>query len=288
MDINESVENVKKVVDTFGEIIHLFTETFDQILPWKVFDRKLKELDQSHIEFAQETKDILSFIKTHMTEGLDAYSSSAKTVYDWSKSVLPLLTTYNLLFKKDNADILNAQNTLFAALLNEGYSSIKETESNINKCFANFNQVQDNLQTFSKQLEIEFDFHGNYANRKYEQFMKKLKYDSAAKPFFIATISNNAAINKFNSDIEAELESIKKPFAELKDMLTKTIIEFDQTKSSIEYEIRIIKRSLDDLPKIFADSDQSLKKLILSSVESLIKKCNEFNLLYKVRSELKI
>lgn len=259
-----------------GAIVDYFKKTLEEIQPWKEVEGKLKELDLNRDDYAQETNDLLNTTLSFVTEGLDAYSTSTTIIYEWSRTTIPLLKTYMQLFKKNRTEVIKTQNTLLLTVLNEGAEIMKSAERKLLICSTSLSQAEQKLIPLSKRFEIEFDLNGNYAKHKWDNFMKAVKNNPTSR-----AATNH---NRFkHTEIRAELESIKKSFAELKEILINAMINFDQTRALIEWDTKAIKNiqtESKDL-KVFIDLDRNFKQSINGSIEDLIKKCNEFNVLYR-------
>lgn len=277
----EAAEDIRKAVNAFGTAVNYFTKSLDEMVPWKVLVGKIKDLYKHRADYEQETIDLIKMIGSHVMEGISLYINSTKSVYEWSGTAVPILTTYQQLFNTDAIDVEMAQRTLLLSVLDDGKQVLKQSLPILTNCSAQLNDAAEQLQPLSARLGIEYDFGGKYyKNKIIRKYRKELATASPlALPHMTSTLISMST-NKLDAELYAELNFEKNSFETLKVQLIKAINDFDQTNALLKIGSRIIRNlKLQDI-KVLGHLDQNLKELIKESVQNLINNCNEFRKRY--------
>lgn len=254
-----AAEITKKAVEGMLKTMELFTETLDLYVPWKIFEKKVKDMEIYSENYSEETTDLFDAVETDVALGISAYLVSAKYVYDWSGLVAPTLNSFIKLYKTDTAGVAEGQKSILVRALEAEIDIMKKAQSKLSSCSWNFQHATKKLETLSEHLAIEFSTEGKY----YKHLMENYQTDDKERA----------------AEVLAELDYSKKSFDTLIEKLTKASADLDETKEKLREENRNIedlKNQLEDA-KADANVDQSLKQSIIDTIEILMSKCNEFH-----------
>lgn len=81
------METVQGGIETADEALTLYDSVLDRIIPWDEFNATLAELDKYRTEYSVETSTLVGEVKTLIMNGIDAYFSASRNVYEWCGSV---------------------------------------------------------------------------------------------------------------------------------------------------------------------------------------------------------
>lgn len=252
----------------------------DQVVPWKLFDEKLKELQKNPNEYEKETTDLINIIKTFVTDALDAYSLSIKSIYDWSAAATPILSTSIELFEKNIDDDAKEQQKLpLINVLGDGLNVVLKAQRKLGSCTTNLNKAAGKLESLSTQLGLELSVNSPYYRRKMAEFAAAMIANGAVPSMFAAQMMSRA-VKTFEASLQAEMEFTKQSFETLRGQLTKASADINDKKSKLHtlmWPIEILNKAIEILHVNLQDSDLSV---IIKSVQSLLNNCNEFHQKY--------
>lgn len=272
-----AAETTKEAIEVVGRAMDLYNKVLDKVMPSESFNEKLIEMNKHLDEYSVEVKDRLATIKVLMSDGINAYTRSTQSIYDWTSTVIPFLQTYIQLFDKNTADDAKAQKTILLDLLDKGINSMTNAQTDLGISSSSFNDAAGKLTSvriiFSNELKSE--------KEKYQrelEIIRRPPFMSSMSGSLPALLHNYVVETRFVPEIIAKLDAVSKFYDTMEETVVKVSEDIDETKSRLNDEIRII----GDLKvetqntQVFVDMDATLEAFIIEAAQGLIDKCYEF------------
>lgn len=281
MEAELAIKTAHEAIKTADSALDLYTKVLDQLIPWKVFDEVITELEKYREDYSNESGELLGEIKTALLNAMDAYFLASQSIYEWCGLVVPLLTTYMQLFKGINAAKSTVQKTFLLKVLEDGIIKMKKSQEELSCSSTSFNDAAGKLTALNVRFENEFDGKSAFFAKKVEQLRLKTYLPVAAfgGPFGMA-IAAGVLEGKLIPELKKRLNSIREFYDDLVKKVSKAYADIDETKLKLKEEIRVIGdlKTQTEETKTYVNLDdlEALRDIIIESVNTLITKCNEY------------
>lgn len=151
-----------EALDAAAHGTELFSSAFGSAVPWKTLKQNVKQLDQPGSEMTRQNADLLGQITTNLMNGIDAFDSSAQTVYELCGLTPSFLTRYIQLFGQSNPAVQKTQQDLLLRILDNEIKKLEKAQHEFDNSSSALKVASGQLQTLVKQLQIDYSENSPY------------------------------------------------------------------------------------------------------------------------------
>lgn len=102
-------------------------------VPLSTLNEKLNNLEKYHNDYSSAAAGIISEIKGHMSNGIDAYKRASQIIYDWCNFAVKRLESYIQLFDAVNPPNVQKQKEILIEMLDEGLRKMQTAQDELGK-----------------------------------------------------------------------------------------------------------------------------------------------------------
>lgn len=219
----------KETIKTTDAVLNLYNQIVDQI---------------GQTEEFKQTASYIGELKTSIINGIDVYSKTPKTVFEWCDTATSLLTTY----LDQKATAASTQKQILIKSLDDGETIMRSAQHGFHASSSSFNDAVGKLLTVENQLANHY--HENHTLFESET-MKKLVADMKEKI---------ASIGEFFDGFFCIKDQIKNALNRISDFKVQT----EETRAYL---------MLSDIPEI--------EDIVKQSAANFITKCHEYRKKYE-------
>lgn len=268
----------------------LYNKHIDRVIPWKEFKETLDELDKFRGNYSIESAALIGDIKTLMMDGMDSYFSASQSVYEWSGTVIPHLTTYIKLFDSYSAGIAETQKKLFVDVLNEGEKRMTDAQNDLGKSSSSFNSVAGKLSALHGRFAVEFDEKSEYFQTKMSEIRLKGYVGGAWFGPIGLGVAAGVIEGKLIPDIKANMGKIETFYETLNGKMQQAYQDIESTKKTLKSEIQQIGnlkvKTKNTNTYVGMDQVPDLREMVIKSAQDLIDQCEEYRKRHIHKSDL--
>lgn len=273
------VETTNEAIKSTGDVIKLYHEVLDRVVPWKAFNETMINLDRYKEQYSNQSAEIIAEIKSLMMDGIGAYYRASEFMFSWCDESIPLLATYIELFDDHTVGKAHTQKDLLIDVLTKGVAQMRAAQQAIGDSSINFNQATGKLTTLNSRFQVEFDEKSDYFKAQVDK-MRKFYVKGAARGLFGAIIvgifvetkyipklkAKTAEINDFYQKLKLKIDTAFRDVEDTKNKLNNEVLEVGELKVKTKETKSFI--DLDDIP--------DLRDTLRESAQNLIDDCNEY------------
>ncbi|KAJ6644055.1 Hemolysin E, partial [Pseudolycoriella hygida] len=254
----------KASIDSLDEVMTLYNNRLDLLVPWKTLNDTGKELDRYRKDYSYESGELVNEIKHLIT--------------------LQLLENYCQIFETRPSNAFEQSKSILIQVMETGILNMRGAQSKVNESSSFFINATGKLAGLCIRLEREFDSKSTYYLSKVEE-MRNQAAGVAGGPFglIIANVVADSTVEeKLIPMLNAKLNEVTNFFKRLKsfidqadrdiritiDKLREAIINVSDLRNTTN-----VKKSVVDVGAI-----DELGETVLTSVANLINQCDKYQI----------
>lgn len=262
-------------IKTANELLTIFDNVLDRVIPWKLFNESLIELDKYRSDYSAESAALLGEIQALISDAIEGYYIASQSVYEWTGFVPPLLTAYISLFEQYTPDNASAQKFILLQVLEDCIKKLRASQEQLNKSSLSFNEATGKLAALHHRLEVEFEEKSNFVQTK----LKEIRSERAGKTLFgVASVIYRHSKGTITERLMEQLEPIKNFYDELQlkaDHASKDVEKITiHLDTGIHHISEVKVKTEEKNPFVETNYEKALFDTVIQSAEGFISKCN--------------
>lgn len=294
----EVIQITKNGVDTVSRALELHNKVLDEIIPWRMYDRTVKELNRYLEDYSKESAPFVSEVSTLIKNAQDSYFTATQDIYEWCGLTIRLLSIYLELFANRTSTTYQEQRKILIMVFGECITKMSCGQAKLQQSSANFHNVTGKLTTLQSQLTNEFESTSSYCQGIVDTIRTEA-YSGALPGFWngpFGLIIPYTSAGMFEAGLIPQLtkkfKEMENFFIALKNTIDATNVDINATNGKLQEEVKNIDNSATQIEEmktvIPMDDLDVLHDSISESINSLLGQCTEYQKRHAKKSILNV
>lgn len=271
--VHEGIEMAEQAIDQYQLVL-------DRVIPWEEFNRTLSELDKYRTEYSVETSTLVGEVKTLMLNGMDAYFSASRNVYEWAGLVTRLLSVYIMLFMQNTRENAEAQKFILLKVLDDGIEKLAASQEELHKSSYSFSEAAGKLVALHTRFGFEFQDKSEFIQTKIKHIRIGAYTGGAVFGIPGVVVAYLVTENMLIPELMRRLKSIEGFYDRIQTKVDQASRDIERTKRILNNEIHQIGdikiKTQETKTFVHLDQVKALRDTVIKAVQGLIDKCDEY------------
>lgn len=266
---------VLRAFEHFGNVLHIYNEKLDKLVPWDKLKLAIDALDNSVEDYEGDTRNYMARIRELKSQTFVTYAQASRTMFEWCISTNVSLDVY---FRYENTQLSDVDLKVIRGhlleILNRGEQKIKDSKNRLNSLEKGMAELRTLLGKMTYVLKDDFQPTGIYGRRRAnleDELRKKQSGTGIALIYSVFVVLASAILGLVFGPIglaiglSVALASAGIPIAVLKGHVIPSI---EQRIQIIDTYFETLERAIRNANDALDDVEKSLK-MELDKVEEL-------------------
>lgn len=251
----EAIAITKAAIDTMDGALGVYNRELDQIVSLKAYAVAVNQLDS--YDYSSDGADLVGEIKALMTDALQNFARSTKSVDEWCGLTTDILAMYLDLLAKTSSNTYEAQRTFLIKVLDDAATKMTAGQATLEQMAVTFDAVAGKLIDLLSLLTKESDAKSNCFQANVNRMHSEDRVFELHRKL--------AEIRNFFVGFKTSVDRMNVGIGGVKGKLQADIVSIAEVKALVEKSVTVPMKSMDDV-----------RHTVVGPVYNLIAQCNEY------------